>query len=109
MFVRQRWYVAAWADEIAPSGKLGRTFLGEPVLLYRVESGSISALEDRCCHRGLPLSHGCVRGEQIQCGYHGLTFDARGICVNVPGQERIPPAARVKRYEAVEQDKLIWI
>jgi vanillate O-demethylase monooxygenase subunit len=109
MFVRQSWYVAAWADEIAPGGKLGRTFLGEPVLLYRGESGSIAALEDRCCHRGLPLSHGRVRGEQIQCGYHGLTFDARGACVNVPGQERIPPAARVRRYEVVEQDHLIWI
>jgi phenylpropionate dioxygenase-like ring-hydroxylating dioxygenase large terminal subunit len=70
-------------------------FWGKPVLLYRGESGSIAALEDRCCHRGLPLSHGCVRGEQIRCGYHGLTFDARGLCVHVPGQERIPPAARV--------------
>jgi phenylpropionate dioxygenase-like ring-hydroxylating dioxygenase large terminal subunit len=93
MFVRQSWYVAAWADAITPGGKLGRTLLGDPVLLYRGESGNIAALEDGCCRRGLPLSHGCVRSEQIQCGYHGLTFDARGLCVNVPGLQRIPPAA----------------
>jgi phenylpropionate dioxygenase-like ring-hydroxylating dioxygenase large terminal subunit len=93
VFVRQSWYVAARADEIAPGGKPGRTFLGEPVLLYR----------------GLPLSRSCVRGDQIQCGYHGLTFNARGLCINVLGQGRIPPAARVQRYEVVEQDHLIWI
>ncbi|WP_077034717.1 aromatic ring-hydroxylating dioxygenase subunit alpha [Pelomonas sp. KK5] len=109
-FVRQSWYVAAWADEIKPGEKLARTLLGEPVLLYRgAESGQVAALEDRCCHRGLPLSHGCVRGDQVQCGYHGLVFDARGQCTMVPGQALIPPAAKVKRYVVAEQDHLVWI
>lgn len=109
MFVRQAWYVGAWADEIEAGKMLARTILGEPVLLYRSESGQVAALEDRCCHRGLPLSHGCVRGDQVQCGYHGLVFDAQGACVMVPGQERIPPKARVQAYPVVEQDHLVWI
>jgi vanillate O-demethylase monooxygenase subunit len=109
MFVHQSWYVGAWADEIATGGILSRTLLGEPVVMYRTEEGQIVALEDRCCHRAMPLSHGCVRGEQIECGYHGLTFNAQGACVKVPGQESIPPSARVRSYQVIEQDHLIWI
>lgn len=109
MFVHNSWYVGAWSDEIGPGGLLARTLLGERVVFYRLSDGSLAALEDRCCHRGLPLSMGCVRGDQLQCGYHGLTFDRDGICVHVPGQERVPPAARVRRFEVVEQDHLVWI
>ncbi|MEO5734037.1 MAG: aromatic ring-hydroxylating dioxygenase subunit alpha [Rubrivivax sp.] len=109
MFVRNSWYVAAWSDEIEPGKLLGRTLLGDAVLLYRGESGRLAALEDRCCHRGLPLSLGSVQGDRVQCGYHGLVFDACGTCVKVPGQERVPPKARVKHYEVIEQDHLVWI
>ena len=107
--VRNAWYVGAWADELAPGQLLGRTVLGEPVLFYRSATGKASALEDRCCHRGLPLHHGAVIGETVQCGYHGLVYDSSGACVKVPGQERIPPAARVNAYPVVEQDHLLWI
>lgn len=111
MFVKNAWYMAAWADEVkAEAGPLlQRTLLGKPVVFYRTTDGTAVALEDRCCHRGLPLSHGCVVGDELQCGYHGLVFDRRGLCVKVPGQERIPPAARVRAYPLVEQDHVLWI
>ncbi len=76
MFLQNSWYVGAWADELAAGALLGRTILGEPVLFYRSAQGAIAALEDRCCHRGLPLHHGQVLGEHVQCGYHGLVYDA---------------------------------
>lgn len=109
MFVRQSWYVAAWADEIEAGQMLARTLLGQPVLLYRTDSGVVHALEDRCCHRALPLSMGCVQGDQVQCGYHGLVFEPSGACVRIPGQERIPSSARVRSYKVLEQDALVWI
>ena len=109
MFVRQSWYVGAWADEIAPGGLLGRTLLGDKVVMYRSQAGQVMALQDRCCHRGLPLSHGCVREDKLECGYHGLQFDARGLCVKVPGQDRVPSSARVRSYPVVEQDHMVWV
>ena len=109
MFVRNSWYVGAWSDEIAPGGMLARTLLGDDVVFYRLTDGSLAALENRCCHRGLPLSHGCVRGDELQCGYHGLTFDRSGKCVMVPGQKQVPPAAKVRAYQVVEQDHMVWI
>ena len=109
MFVYNAWYLGAWADEVKPQGLLGRVLLERPVVFYRAEDGTAYALEDRCCHRGLPLSHGCVVGNQLQCGYHGLVYDRKGSCVSVPGQERIPTQARVKSYPVVEQDHMLWI
>ena len=109
MFVYNAWYAGAWADELAPGGILGRVLLERPVAFYRAEDGTALALEDRCCHRALPLSHGCVMGDHLQCGYHGLEFDRQGICVKVPGQERVPAQARVRSYPVVEQDQMLWI
>lgn len=109
MFVRNAWYVGAWADELAAGRPLARTLLGDDVVFYRLAEGGVAALEDRCCHRGLPLSHGCVDGDELQCGYHGLRFDREGRCVHVPGQERVPSSAKVRSYRVVEQDRLVWI
>ena len=108
MYLRNAWYMAGLPEELE-NGPLGRVFLGEPVVLYRGAAGRATALENRCCHRALPLSMGRVIEDRIQCGYHGLEFDATGACVRVPGQARIPPGARVRRYPLVESHGWLWI
>ena len=108
MFLRNCWYAAAWDDEVAEI-PLARTVLGEPVVLWRSADGRPAALEDRCCHRGLPLSMGRPVGETLQCGYHGLRFDTAGRCVAVPGQSAIPPGARVRAFPLVERHGWVWI
>jgi vanillate O-demethylase monooxygenase subunit len=108
-FVRNAWYAAAWADELAADKPLGVTMLGDPIVLYRRSDRTPAALEDRCVHRSLPLSVGRVRGDVIECGYHGLRFDCAGACVHIPGQQTIPASARVKSYPVVEQDGFLWV
>lgn len=108
-FVRNAWYVAAWQHEVSAARALAREILGTPVLLYRTPDGTPVALEDRCCHRALPLSMGRILGERIECGYHGLQFDRTGACVAVPGQSAVPPGARVPAYPLVERDRFVWI
>src|SRR5690606_18211680 len=83
--------------------------LNEPVVLFRREDGTPVALEDRCCHRHAPLSLGKVVGDNLQCGYHGLTFGPSGECVDVPTQDRIPPGAGVRAFPAVERWKWVWV
>lgn len=107
-FLRNAWYIAAWADEVAET-PFARTILDRPIVLYRTGDGAPVALHDRCCHRALPLSMGRVRGDDIECGYHGLVFDPSGACVRVPGQSAIPPDARVTAYPAVEKWRWIWV
>ena len=68
-------------------GKIfARTILEEPIVLYRISDGSVVALEDRCCHRSLPLSRGNLNGDNLRCGYHGLLYNPKGNCISVPGQ-----------------------
>ena len=108
MYLRNCWYVAAWDSEVG-AVPFVRTICGEPVMLYRTAAGSVAALEDRCCHRNLPLSMGKVEGDCIRCGYHGLKYDASGACIEIPGQKAIPPGARVKSFPLVERWKMLWI
>ncbi len=108
MFLKNAWYVAANDHEIGRK-PLGRVFLGEPVVMYRKEDGSLVALEDRCMHRHLPLSMGKCVGDKIQCHYHGLQYDAAGKCVKIPGQDMIPPTAKIRTYPMVERYKWVWI
>lgn len=109
MFIKNTWYVAAFADEIEPGKAIGRKFLGQATVLFRTEDGEIAALEDRCSHRAMPLSAGQVDGCVIRCCYHGVEFDRTGTCVRIPNQKRVPPSANVRRFPVVEKDHLIWI
>ena len=108
MYLQNSWYVAAWDHELSDV-PLARRLFDRPVVLYRRVDGSPVALEDRCCHRNLPLSMGRIIGDNIQCGYHGLTFEPGGQCIEVPGQSTIPPRAVVQSYPVVERHRWIWI
>jgi vanillate O-demethylase monooxygenase subunit len=108
MFVRNTWYVAAWDHEVGRA-LLARTLLGVPVVLFRSEDGTPVAFEDRCCHRNAPLSVGRLKGDEVECGYHGLRFDRTGACVAVPSQTLVPPGARVRSFPLVERHRWLWI
>jgi vanillate O-demethylase monooxygenase subunit len=83
--LRSQWYCAAFAHELKET-PLGRIFLNEPVVLYRMADGTPVALEDRCCHRRAPLSHGRVEGDNLRCLYHGLLYDPAGAAIWAPAR-----------------------
>lgn len=105
-YLRNCWYMAAWADELARP--LARTLLDEPVVLWRDEHGAVHALFDRCPHRFAPLSLGRVEGAAISCAYHGLAFGADGACVRNP-HGPIGRALAVRSYPVVEAHRAVWI
>lgn len=109
MFPRNYWYVAAWADEVRRQELFRRTICDEPVVFYRREDGRPVALEDRCCHRHMPLSEGRLRGDNVECIYHGLLYDPAGTCIRVPSQLQIPPGACIHSYPVAERYGWIWI
>ena len=91
MFLRNCWYVAAWDHELIDGKLLRRVLLEDPVLLYRGDSGKVTAMNDRCPHRGALLSKGRLEGDAVRCMYHGLKYDSTGKCIQIPGQDMIPP------------------
>lgn len=103
------WYPLAWSHEVPVGRVLGRSFAGQPIVLYRGTSRRIFALEDRCAHRQVPLHLGVVCGDTLKCHYHGWTYDCAGNCVDVPylGKDRRPNG--VHSYPAREVDDLILV
>jgi phenylpropionate dioxygenase-like ring-hydroxylating dioxygenase large terminal subunit len=109
MFPRNFWYVAAWDWEVRRQELFCRTICNQPILFWRREDGKPVALEDRCCHRHMPLSRGRLRGDNVECSYHGLTYDCTGACIQVPSQKLIPPGARIRAFPVVERYHWIWV
>lgn len=109
MFLQNCWYVAGWSKDYKQELR-AQTLLSENIVFYRRADGSPVALEDACPHRKLPLSHGQLNEDKVVCGYHGLTFDCSGSCVEAPTQRaNIPRRAVVKSYPVVDRYRLLWI
>jgi len=109
-FVENMWYAAAWEHEVASAdNRLARTICEVPLVFYKAENGDYVALDDRCCHRAAPLSIGRVEGDCIRCMYHGMLYNPSGQVIEIPGQEHIPKAMKVRSYKVVEKGGMIWI
>jgi len=107
IWMRNAWYVAAFASEVRRS-ILPRKLLGESIILYRSEAGAPVAMQDRCPHRFAPLSRGKVVQGTLECGYHGLTFDGSGHCVRNPHGPILSNIA-VRHYPMIEAYRALWI
>lgn len=106
----EAWFVACASTELKDR-PLARTVQGTPLALYRGTDGKPAALLDRCPHRNIPLSRGCVREGLLECAYHGWRFDESGTCRAIPGLVGSPEgkARRAQAYPVVEQDGFIWV
>jgi vanillate O-demethylase monooxygenase subunit len=105
--VRNRWYIAAFANEVSRE-LLARQLLGLPVVLYRKENGEAVAMYGRCPHRYYPLALGSLRGDAVVCGYHGFVFEADGRCSEIPSQGTGAKFCQ-PTYPVVERGPLCWI
>jgi vanillate O-demethylase monooxygenase subunit len=109
VYVRNTWYVAGWSSEVEHSSPVGTMILNEPIVIYRTADGRIVALEDRCVHRLAPLSLGRCEGANLRCMYHGMLFDPSGRALEIPGQDIVPPNARVRSFPVVDRHSWIWV
>ncbi|VTU22250.1 Toluene-4-sulfonate monooxygenase system iron-sulfur subunit TsaM1 [Variovorax sp. SRS16] len=107
-YVYNTWYPLAWARDVRHE-LTKRRVLEEDIVVFRGEDGRVAALEDACPHRLAPLSLGTLRGNAVECGYHGLTFDCSGRCVRVPGQDTVPASIQVRAYPTTESMGMVWI
>ncbi|WP_394823877.1 Rieske 2Fe-2S domain-containing protein [Pendulispora albinea] len=109
MLIRNAWYAAALCNEIKSEELFARTLLNDKIVFYRTSEGKVAALEDRCIHRQVPLSKGRLKGDQIECWYHGLRYEPSGKCVHIPSQRTIPARACVRTYPVAEKYGWVWL
>ncbi len=71
--------IGALADIPVQGARVVKTVFG-CVAIFRTADDQIFALDDRCPHKGGPLSEGIVHGTQVTCPLHNWVFDmATGI------------------------------
>ncbi len=107
---RHLWHPVACEKDIAED-PVAIELLGIPLVLARLGM-EIVCFYDRCVHRGMPLSAGRVRGDLLQCGYHGYMFASDGSCANIPGLDRasIPVGAYLRKPHGIEvRYGLVWL
>ncbi len=108
-YIRDCWYVAGRSEDFGRELSAVR-MLDEEIVIFRDTKGKAIALEDACPHRKLPLSRGTIEGDNVVCGYHGLTFDCTGECVIAPTQLDNPPRrAAVHSYAAEDRWGFLWL
>ena len=103
------WLVACQSSELTKKKPLAVTVLSRKIVLFRSDS-DVAAIEDRCPHRNVPLSSGTVVKGNIQCPYHGWTFDKNGRCTKVPSlNKNQTPRCQIPSFNIHDDNQFVWI
>ncbi len=105
------WYAAELSDNVKEEPVHVR-MLGFDFVLFRDSGGKVHCLSNLCVHRGASLAHGKVKGDCIECPYHGWQFQGEdGACTKIPSlgpDAKIPARAKVDSYPTQEKYGLIF-
>jgi phenylpropionate dioxygenase-like ring-hydroxylating dioxygenase large terminal subunit len=85
LFGRTWVYVGHESELPAPNDFVMRSIGRRPVIVTRLDDGSLAVLLNRCTHRGALVCR-TARGNarRFTCGYHAWTYDNAGRCIGIP-------------------------
>ncbi|CAN0450631.1 unnamed protein product, partial [Discosporangium mesarthrocarpum] len=113
LILRNIWYFGIASRDVGPGKLVHRELCGQPVVFGRTAAGEMFALRDNCPHRGAPLSAGRIKDDQVECCYHGWTFDRHGCCTSIPALVADDPVdlskITVASFPVRERQGVVWI
>lgn len=68
------WIKVARLEEIPRLGARVVRGAGREIALFRTAEDRVFAMDDKCPHKGGPLSQGIVAGNRVTCPLHGMTI-----------------------------------
>ena len=116
----KQWYPVAFSSVTDKTYPTRVELFGEPIALWHDPIASEwKAMSDACPHRLAPLTEGRIdENGEIECPYHGWTFDGTGACTKIP-QLGADATKEVKStvlagcggtaYAVAEKQGLIWL
>lgn len=111
--IPNQWYAILPSKAVKTNQIVGVKRLNLDLALFRNEKGEIGCVVDQCTHRGAALSKGKVKGDCIQCPFHGLEFDRMGRCTFIPANGKAATADisryNVKNYPVLESHGIIYL
>ncbi len=90
------WIEIGTIADIPPRGARCIVTPNGRIAVFRTADGAVFALDDRCPHKGGPLSQGIVHGKAVTCPLHNLVISldtGRALGVD-EGEVRTVPVKR---------------
>lgn len=108
-----QWYAILPAKEVRANQIVGVKRMNLELALFRDGNGVLGCVVDQCTHRGAALSLGKVKGDCIQCPFHGIEFDKTGKCTHIPanGKSSLADKTRynIRHYVVREGNGIIYL
>ena len=103
------WFAVEWSHCLGEGEVKAIRCFGRDLVLYRSRSGQPFLLDAYCPHLGAHLGvGGRVVGDSVRCPFHGWRFDGTGQCVEIPHCKSIPPNAKLRGWDVVERNGMIF-
>lgn len=114
--LRRYWWPVLLSKELPDKGRACKPrrvrLLGEDLVAFRNEDGSVGLVNERCPHRGASLALGVVEDCGIRCLFHGWKVGSNGQVLETPnvesGKQGRLPRMSVGRYVAREAGGIVW-
>ncbi|MGB0629824.1 MAG: Rieske 2Fe-2S domain-containing protein [Alphaproteobacteria bacterium] len=90
--LRNRWYGICRTDRV-DNRPLALKRWNRDLVLWRDSAGAYHLQDDRCPHRGAPLTLARHDGDRLTCAYHGVEILGDGTVARVPGEPGCDMAA----------------
>ena len=98
------WTKICAADDIPRLGaRVVRRSEGPNVAIFRTAADTYFALDDKCPHKGGPLSQGIVYGERVACPLHNQSVELGTGCMVAPDK------GEVQRYAVKVEAGAIYV
>lgn len=110
--IPNQWYPILQTGDLERGRPTGVRRMGEELVLWRDLDGTLVCQSARCPHKGANIADGRLKGNTVECPYHGFRFNAEGACKAVPAlgsQARIPASLRLRTYPVREEHGLVWM
>lgn len=84
------WTPVGRVEDIPPLGaRCVKTTAGK-IGVFRTADDTVYAVENRCPHKGGPLTEGIVHGQSVTCPLHNMVIDLATGLVEAPDEGAVP-------------------
>ncbi|KAB8138897.1 nitrite reductase small subunit NirD [Gracilibacillus oryzae] len=85
--------------------RLGKTVIlqDKEIAIFKLASGDVRAIENRCPHRGGVLAEGMVSGEHVFCPLHDWKINITDGLVQAPDE------GCVQTFEVVKEEEQVFV
>ena len=104
------WYFVASRHALGKQTLIERTWLGQEIVAWCDDAGSVCVADAYCPHLGShlgPETGGKVRNGRLVCPFHGFEYDVTGQCVATPNAPA-PRNAKLKLFETQTINGLVF-